>query len=173
MPAKKRERKNTHLPNSPLRRFFASSSAFFSSASSALPRSALPACLAPVALPDGKVLYGAYTGYNGGRGHTPLFASDGSSQRSYDFGWDTTRPRWRLRVVRQRGRHRPVAIDGAGVVYANSEDGNLYAISPGGAEKQRYFLDSALGAAYTPLAIDARGRLYTQNAGHLYVVGGP
>jgi len=66
-----------------------------------------------------------------------------------------------------------VAIDGAGVVYANSEDGNLYAISPGGAEKQRYLLDSALGAAYTPLAIDARGRLYTQNAGHLYVVGGP
>jgi hypothetical protein len=40
-----------------------------------------------------------------------------------------------------------VAIDGAGVVYANSEDGNLYAISPGGAEKQRHFLDSAPGTS--------------------------
>jgi len=44
----------------------------------------------PVALPDGKVLYGAYSGYNAVRGHTLLFAGDGSYQRSYDFGWDTT-----------------------------------------------------------------------------------
>src|SRR5205823_14051427 len=46
-----------------------------------------------------------------------------------------------------------LGIDRDGTVYANSEDGNLYAISQGGTVTQRIFLDSALGAAYTPLAI--------------------
>jgi hypothetical protein len=66
-----------------------------------------------------------------------------------------------------------LAVDGAGVVYANSEDGNLYAISPGGVEKQRLFLDSTPGSAYTPVAIDAKGRIYTQNAGIVFIAGGP
>ena len=64
-----------------------------------------------------------------------------------------------------------LAIDADGVVYGNSEDGNLYSIYQGGNERQRIFLGQALGAAYTPLAIDGRGRIYTQNSGHLYVVG--
>jgi hypothetical protein len=63
------------------------------------------------------------------------------------------------------------AVDKNGVVYANSEDGNLYAIAQGGVEKQRIFLQLALGAAYTPLSIGPDGRIYTQNAGHLFVVG--
>jgi hypothetical protein len=54
---------------------------------------------------------------------------------------------------------------------ANSEDGNLYAIAQGGVEKQRIFLQLALGAAYTPLSIGPDGKIYTQNAGHLFVVG--
>ena len=29
-----------------------------------------------------------------------------------------------------------------------------------------------LGAAYTPLAIDAQGRVYAQTGGHLFAVGG-
>jgi hypothetical protein len=62
-------------------------------------------------------------------------------------------------------------VDKNGVVYANSEDGNLYAIAQGGVEKQRIFLQLALGAAYTPLSIGPDGRIYTQNAGHLFVVG--
>ena len=65
-----------------------------------------------------------------------------------------------------------IVVDRNGVVLANSEDGNLYAIEPGGQERQHLFLGSALGAAYTPLALDAKGRVYTQNAGHLYVIGG-
>jgi hypothetical protein len=33
------------------------------------------------------------------------------------------------------------------------------------------FLQLALGAAYTPLSIGQDGGIYTQNAGHLFVVG--
>src|SRR5262249_56781608 len=62
-------------------------------------------------------------------------------------------------------------VDANGVVYANSEDGNLYAINQGGTLKQNIFQQLALGAAYTPASIDAAGRVYSQNAGHLFVVG--
>jgi hypothetical protein len=56
-------------------------------------------------------------------------------------------------------------------VYANSEDGFVYAINQGGTLKQRIFLHQAIGAAYTPLAIGQTGLLYTENDGHLFVVG--
>jgi outer membrane protein assembly factor BamB len=57
------------------------------------------------------------------------------------------------------------------VVYANSEDGNIFAINQDGTLKQKKFLQLALGAAYTPLTIGPDGRIYTQNDGHLFVVG--
>jgi hypothetical protein len=63
------------------------------------------------------------------------------------------------------------AVDANGVVYANSEDGNLYAIGQGGVLNQRIFQQLALGAAYTPASLDSQGRIYTQNDGHLFVVG--
>jgi hypothetical protein len=72
------------------------------------------------------------------------------------------------------------AIDALGNVYVNSEDGNLYVLAqpattgpnvvvtqPAG----NIFLNLALGAAYTPLSIGPDGKLYTQNDGHLFVVG--
>jgi hypothetical protein len=62
-------------------------------------------------------------------------------------------------------------IDSNGVVYANSEDGNLYAINQGGTLKENIFLQLALGAAYTPLAIAPDGKIYTENDGDLFVVG--
>ena len=62
-------------------------------------------------------------------------------------------------------------VDVNGVVYANSEDGNLYAINQGGTLKANIFMQSALGAAYTPLAIGPDGKIYTENKGHLIVVG--
>jgi outer membrane protein assembly factor BamB len=62
-------------------------------------------------------------------------------------------------------------VDANGVVYANSEDGNLYAINQGGTLKANIFLQLALGAPYTPLAIGPDGKIYTENAGHLIVVG--
>ena len=58
-----------------------------------------------------------------------------------------------------------------GVVYANSEDGNLYAINQGGTLKQRIFQQLALGAAYTPASLGGDGKIYSQNSGRLFVVG--
>ncbi|MBL8179386.1 MAG: hypothetical protein JNK48_32205 [Bryobacterales bacterium] len=63
------------------------------------------------------------------------------------------------------------AVDALGNVYANSEDGNLYVIGQGGKEVGRFFLNLALGAAYTPLSIGPDGRIYTMNDGRLFVVG--
>jgi outer membrane protein assembly factor BamB len=61
------------------------------------------------------------------------------------------------------------AIDSNGVVYANSEDGNLFAINQGGTLKQKIFQQLTLGAAYTPASIGGDGKLYSQKDGHLYV----
>jgi outer membrane protein assembly factor BamB len=182
----------------------------------------------PVALPDGGVLYGAYTGYNGARGHLLRFGADGALVATYDFGWDITpavfphggtfsvvlkdndypagpfrltqldadlRPEWKFTATETRacsrgadgavscvddGQHpqgfewcvNAVAVDRDGVVYANSEDGNVYAIRQGGTVRDRFFLRQALGAAYTPVSLDAQGRVYTQNDGRLFVIGG-
>ncbi|HJZ83861.1 MAG TPA: hypothetical protein VKN99_01770 [Polyangia bacterium] len=189
----------------------------------------------PVALPDGGVLYGAYTGYNGARGHLLKLDAGGRFVASYDFGWDTTpaiwrhdgsysivlkdnhyfgengapegpylivqldrnlRPEWRFTSTNTVSCQRPPdsppgappvcmddhpngfewcinapVVDRQGTVYVNSEDGNVYAIGQGGIEKQRLFLDMAVGAAYTPLAIDGRGLIYTLNDGRLSVLG--
>lgn len=62
-------------------------------------------------------------------------------------------------------------VDTQGIVYGNSEDGNLYAIRQGGKLKQKIFQQLALGAAYTPASLGGDGKIYTQNAGHLFVVG--
>ena len=64
-------------------------------------------------------------------------------------------------------------------MYVESEDGNAYVIPPGHTGifdmntpgVQRLFLQLALGAAYTPLSIGGDGKIYTQNAGHLFVLG--
>jgi outer membrane protein assembly factor BamB len=63
------------------------------------------------------------------------------------------------------------AVDQNGVVYANGEDGVLYAIDQGGKTTQSLFLGESLGAAYTPLSIDAKGRILAENVGRLFVVG--
>jgi outer membrane protein assembly factor BamB len=63
------------------------------------------------------------------------------------------------------------AVDRHGNVFVNSEDGRLYSIRPNGKLRDQIFLDTALGAAYTPLSIDGDGKILTQNNGHLFVVG--
>jgi hypothetical protein len=63
------------------------------------------------------------------------------------------------------------AVDRNGVVYSNSEDGNVYVIRNDGTLREHLFLDLALGAAYTPLSIALDGKIYAQNDGHLFVVG--
>jgi outer membrane protein assembly factor BamB len=64
-----------------------------------------------------------------------------------------------------------VAVDSNGTLFANSEDGNVYAIDRTGQLVGRLFLKKALGAAYTPLAIGEDGLIYTQNNGTLFIIG--
>jgi outer membrane protein assembly factor BamB len=187
----------------------------------------------PVALPDGGVLYGSHTSYNGSRGHLVKLDASGHVSATYDFGWDTTpalyrhdgtysillkdnhygidadgndlgpyfivrldanlNPEWRLQSTNTMSCTRvpgqadlactddhphgfewcinAPAVDRDGTVYANSEDGWVYAIGKNGQVTQRIFLDMSIGAAYTPLAIDGRGLIYTLNAGKLSVIG--
>jgi hypothetical protein len=63
------------------------------------------------------------------------------------------------------------AVDPNGTVYANSEDGALYAVPQGGESAQQIFLGESIGAAYTPLSVDDKGRIYAENVGTLFVVG--
>jgi hypothetical protein len=175
----------------------------------------------PVVLPDGGVLYGAFTAYNYERGHLFKFTADGKPAATYDFGWDITPavyPHGGMYSILMKDNHYELGsycfdpafcppeepgydftsldpnlsvewkfrspsgfewcinqpgVDGNGVAYANSEDGFLYAIAPGGTLAGRVFLNLAIGAAYTPLAISADGLIYAQNNGHLLVVGNP
>ena len=58
----------------------------------------------------------------------------------------------------------------------NGEDGYVYALPQGHSgvftmPLHRKFLKLAIGAAYTPLSIGPDGRVYTQNDGHLFVLG--
>ncbi len=62
-------------------------------------------------------------------------------------------------------------LDAAGVAYLNGEDGVLYAFERDGQVRSRIFLDTALGAAYTPVSIGDNGIIYTQNNGVLFAVG--
>ena len=63
------------------------------------------------------------------------------------------------------------AVDVNGTVFANSEDGNLYELDRNGNLVNQVFTNLAVGAAYTPLSIGPDGKIYTQNNGHLFVVG--
>ena len=186
----------------------------------------------PVALPDGGVVYGAYTGYNTARGHLFKLDASGAVTGTFDFGWDSTpaviggaadyrivikdnhyetdendnqlgpfyiteldaqlQPIWRFQSTNTFSCTRlpdatitcsddhaggfewcinAVAVDRDGTVYANSEDGNVYAIAADGTLRDWVFLDRAIGAAYTPIALDRRGRVFALNSGHLAVIG--
>jgi hypothetical protein len=188
----------------------------------------------PTVLPDGSILFGAITNYNGARGHMFKFDSTGNFLGSFDFGWDSTpavyahsgtysivikdnhydagglycsradpicqplppgpyyitqldanlNVEWRFQNTTIDGAHpngyewciNAPAVDSAGIVYVNSEDGNIYSLPQGHTgifttPQQQKFLKLAIGAAYTPLSIAADGRVYTQNDGHLLIVG--
>jgi hypothetical protein len=63
------------------------------------------------------------------------------------------------------------AIDANGNVYANSEDGWLYAIAQGGTVSGKIFQQASTSAAYTPVALGPDGKVYSQNSGHLFAIG--
>jgi Viral BACON domain len=200
----------------------------------------------PTALPDGSVIFGALTNYNGFRGHLFKFDSTGNYLGAYDFGWDSTAAayshdgtysivlkdnhydtglycngnspicatlppgpyyitqldsnlniQWQFQNTNTQSCMRNAngsvtctttnpnsfewcinmpAVDDNGNVYATSEDGNLYVISQGNAgvfttPAAKMFLNLAEGAAYTPLSIGPDGEIFTQNNGHMFVVG--
>ncbi|HLG12966.1 MAG TPA: hypothetical protein VJH03_00360 [Blastocatellia bacterium] len=202
----------------------------------------------PVVLPDGSVLYGAYTRYNYAQGHLMKFSSTGQFLAAFPFGWDVTpgvfnqgtnysivikdnhyggvgsycndpvvcspdrtasnpgdpeayfitqlnanlEVEWKFQHTNTLSCSRDengvitcvddhpngfewcvnaFGIDKQGRVYANSEDGNLFAIKQGGTLDQKRFLKLALGAAYTPMTIGPDGKIYAQNDGHLFVIG--
>ncbi|HVP60763.1 MAG TPA: hypothetical protein VMT11_09405 [Myxococcaceae bacterium] len=184
----------------------------------------------PVALPDGAVLYGGLTAYNGSRGHLVKVGPDGRLMGTYDFGWDVTpavwvhggtysiitkdnhyyaanggegpyditqlsrdlTPQWKFTSTQTQSCQTETdggmtcvsdhpdgfewcvnapAVGPDGTVYANSEDGRVYSIRQGGSQGEQRFLLQSLGAAYTPIAIDSKGRVYSMNGGLLTVVG--
>lgn len=188
----------------------------------------------PVALPDGSVILGAYTGYNDVMGHLFKFDSQGQYESAFAFGWDTSpavyvhdntysivekdshygpgpydiieldaqlRPEWAYQSIdtdvcvrdanatvvcgpedlqtERRPEHlngfewcvNAPAVDPHGTVFANSEDGFIFAINDGGSKRDSMFLQQALGAAYTPVSIDYQGRIYALNSGVLTVIG--
>ena len=63
------------------------------------------------------------------------------------------------------------AVDTNGIVYADNEDGYLYAINQRGALQQKIFLERAISAGYTPTSIGGDGTIYAENAGHLIAIG--
>jgi hypothetical protein len=63
------------------------------------------------------------------------------------------------------------AVDKNGTAYADSEDGYVFVINQGGTLKGKLFLQSAVGAAYTPISIGRDGKIYTENDGIMFVVG--
>lgn len=85
---------------------------------------------------------------------TCISNSSGNQWANVGFAWSITAP----------------VVDKNGTVYANSQDGNLYAINQGATLKANIFLQLALSEA-APIAIGPDGKIYTENAGHLIVVG--
>jgi hypothetical protein len=63
------------------------------------------------------------------------------------------------------------AVDANGIVYADNEDGYLYAINQRGALQQKIFLERAISAGYTPTSIGGDGTIYAENAGHFIAIG--
>jgi hypothetical protein len=63
------------------------------------------------------------------------------------------------------------AVDSGGVLYANSEDGNVYEIRQGGTLRDNQFLQLAVGSPYTPIALGPDGKVYTENFGTMFVLG--
>ena len=184
----------------------------------------------PVALPDGTVIYGGFTGYNGSRGHLVKVSPQGQLMGTYDFGWDITpavwlhdgtysiitkdnhyfrppngegpyyitqlsrdlTPEWKFTSTETRSCStqpdggldcvsdhpdgfewciNAPAVAPDGTVYGNSEDGRVYSIRQGGTLIEQRFLLQSLGAAYTPIAVDSSGRVYSMNGGVMTVIG--
>jgi hypothetical protein len=63
------------------------------------------------------------------------------------------------------------AADGNDTVHVNSEEGNADVNNQGGTQAGKIFLRSAVDAAYTPITLGLDGKIYTENAGNMFVIG--
>ena len=85
----------------------------------------------PVALPDGGVLYGTYTLYNGDRGHLVKLDARGKPAGTYDFGWDYTPALWQhdgtysIVVKDNHSNYDPVQMVDLGPYYITQLDANM------------------------------------------------
>ena len=88
-------------------------------------------------------------------------------------------PQWQFQDTTDNKEHpngyewcvNAAAVDVNGIVYADNEDGYLYAINQRGDLQQRIFLERAISAGYTPTSIGGDGTIYGENAGHLIAIG--
>jgi hypothetical protein len=88
-------------------------------------------------------------------------------------------PQWQFQDTTTNRQHpngyewcaNAAAVDANGVVYADNEDGYLYAVQQSGAAPQKIFLERAISAGYTPSSIGGDGTIYTENGGHFLAVG--
>jgi outer membrane protein assembly factor BamB len=116
----------------------------------------------PTILPDGSLIYAAYTIYNGGRGHLMKFNSTGQFQATFDFGQDDT-----VAVYPHNGTYSIITKD-------NHYNGNEYItqLDPNLAIEWQ-FLDpnSAEWCVNMPM-VDSNGTVYANSEdGNLYVIG--
>jgi len=86
-------------------------------------------------------------------------------------------PEWKFQVVSKNPNNgfcaNAPAVDSNGVVYADNENGNLYAIQQGGTTVNSISIGGRINAGYTPVSIGGDGLIYALNAGHLIAVGQP
>jgi hypothetical protein len=88
-------------------------------------------------------------------------------------------PQWKFQDTTTNKQHpngyewcvNAAAVDANGIVYADNEDGYLYAINQRGELQQKIFLERAISAGYTPTSIGGDGTIYAENAGHLIAIG--
>jgi hypothetical protein len=88
-------------------------------------------------------------------------------------------PQWQFQDTTDNKQHpngyewcvNAAAVDVNGIVYADNEDGYLYAINQRGDLQQKIFLERAISAGYTPTSIGGDGTIYAENAGHFIAIG--
>jgi outer membrane protein assembly factor BamB len=140
----------------------------------------------PVALPDGGVLYGAYTVYNSARGHLMKFDAAGRFAGAFDFGWDITpaiyRHGWSYSIVIKDNHYGET-----GPFYITQLDANLkvqWQYRASNTQTCKRLPDGTVSCTndgehpngfewcINAPAIDANGNVYvTSEDGNLYVIG--
>jgi hypothetical protein len=146
----------------------------------------------PIVLPNGGILYGGISFYDGECGHRIELTRTGGLAATYDFGWDTTPAivgnDLDFKVVLKDSHY--VSDPDGGPFFITELDASLQPVWQFASTETRICerqpdgtvtcvddhpsgFEWSLGAAYTPLSIDRDGRIYALNNGRMIVLGGP